>query len=103
MENSGSVSFRPAPGGRGTEVAVQIQYLPPGGALGSMVAKVFGEEPNQQVSDDLRRFKQIVETGEVARSDGSPLGTRTQNQLHQHDAHPLDDREVSAAAQEARA
>ncbi len=88
VENSGSVRFRPAPGGRGTEVHVVVEYSPPGGALGSVVARLFGEEPNQQLSDDLRRFKQLVETGEIARSDGAPLGSRTQNQLRQEGAHP---------------
>jgi uncharacterized membrane protein len=90
VENSGSVRFEPAPGGRGTEIHVVVRYSPPGGALGSIVAKLFGEEPNQQISDDLRRFKQIVETGEIARSDGSPLGTRTRNVAHQEDAHPAE-------------
>jgi len=90
VENSGSVRFLPAPGGRGTEVYVQLQYSPPAGAVGKVVAKLFGEEPNQQLSDDLRRFKQIVETGEIARSDASPLGARTANPLHQRDAQPLD-------------
>lgn len=104
VDNSGSVQFRPAPGGRATEVYVEVGYSPPGGALGTAVAKVFGEEPNQQISDDLRRFKQLVETGEIARSDGSPLGTRTQNQVHQHDAHPLGDDELGEAPpREARA
>ena len=88
VENSGTVKFRPAPGGRGTEVHVELRYTPPLGALGAVVAKLFGEEPNQQLADDLRRFKQLLETGEVARSEGSPLGTRTQNQMHQEDAHP---------------
>jgi uncharacterized membrane protein len=89
VDNSGSVRFRPAPAGRGTEVYVDIDYSPPGGALGAAVAKVFGEEPNQQISDDLRRFKQIIETGEIARSDGSPLGSRTKNAMQQHDGQPL--------------
>jgi uncharacterized membrane protein len=93
VESAGSVTFRPAPRGQGTEVFVEVRYSPPGGTLGSLIAKLFGEEPNQQVRDDLRRFKQIVETGEVARSDGSPLGTRTANLLDQRDAHP---QEVSA-------
>ncbi len=92
VDNAGWVHFRPAPGDQGTEVHLELEYSPPGGALGSVVAKLFGEEPNQQVSDDLRRFKQILETGEIARSDGSPLGSRNRNQVHQHDAHPsLDD------------
>ncbi|MDQ3354501.1 MAG: SRPBCC family protein [Actinomycetota bacterium] len=103
VDNTGSVQFRPAPGEQGTEVHLELQYSPPGGRLGSVVAKLFGEEPNQQVSDDLRRFKQIVETGEIARSDASPLGSRNRNQVHQHDAHPLDDDEAAAAAQEVRA
>ncbi len=88
VENSGTVRFRPAPGGRATEIHVELRYSPPGGALGAVVAKLFGEEPNQQLADDLRRFKQLVETGEIARSEGSPLGTRTQNLMHQENAHP---------------
>ena len=89
VENAGTVRFHPAPGGRGTEIHVELRYQPPLGALGAVVAKLFGEEPNQQLADDLRRFKQLLETGEIARSDGSPLGTRTQNQMHQEDAHPV--------------
>jgi uncharacterized membrane protein len=90
VQTSGSVRLAPAPGGRGTEVHVELDYSPPGGALGATVAKLFGEEPNQQIGDDLRRFKQLLETGEIARSDGSPLGTRTRNTAHQHDANPAD-------------
>ncbi|MDQ3896916.1 MAG: SRPBCC family protein, partial [Actinomycetota bacterium] len=92
VENSGTVRFQPAPGGRGTEIHVELRYQPPLGVVGAVVAKLFGEEPNQQLADDLRRFKQLLETGEVARSEGSPLGTRTQNQLHQEDAHPLEEK-----------
>ncbi len=107
VDNAGSVQFRPAPADQGTEVRLELQYSPPGGALGSVVAKLFGQEPNQQISDDLRRFKQIVETGEIARSDGSPLGSRNRNQAHQHDGHPLDDDEAAkvraGAGQEVRA
>lgn len=91
VENAGTVRFRPAPGGRGTEIHVELRYEPPLGAVGAVVAKLFGEEPNQQLADDLRRFKQLLETGEIARSEGSPLGTRAQNQLHQEDAHPLEE------------
>lgn len=97
VDNSGVVRFQPAPRDQGTEVHVELEYSPPGGALGALVAKLFGEEPNQQVSDDLRRFKQLVETGEVARSDGSPMGARTQNVARQHDAHPLEGDEIQAA------
>jgi uncharacterized membrane protein len=71
VENSGSVRFEPAPGNRGTIVRVEINYTPPGGALGSLVAKLFGEEPGQQARESLRCFKQLMETGEVAVSDGT--------------------------------
>jgi len=71
VDNSGSVRFRPAPGGRGTEVRVEMQYAPPGGVIGSTIAKLFGEEPGQQVQEDLRRFKQVMETGEIVHSDAS--------------------------------
>ena len=71
VPNTGSVRFTPAPGGRGTEVRVELRYDPPGGALGALVAKLFGEEPGQQVGGDLRRLKQVMETGEVVHSDAS--------------------------------
>lgn len=73
--NAGSVSFTAAPGDRGTIVKVQIDYDPPGGVLGSTVAKLFGEEPSQQIQSDLRRFKQILETGEVVVSDATLSGS----------------------------
>jgi uncharacterized membrane protein len=60
-----------APGGRGTEVHVDLSYDPPAGALGATFAKLFGEEPSQQVDGDLRRFKQVLEVGEVVHSDAS--------------------------------
>ena len=66
--------FAKAPGDRGTEVHVELQYDPPAGSAGAAIAKLFGEEPGQQVRDDLRRFKQVMETGEVVRSDGSLEG-----------------------------
>ena len=91
VSNSGSVSFTPAPGDRGgTEVRVELSYDPPGGALGKVVAKLFGEEPQQQVTDDLRRLKQVLETGEVVRSEGSPEGTRSQRLVTQRPAQPVD-------------
>jgi uncharacterized membrane protein len=68
IENSGTVRFVPAPGDQGTEVHVELRYDVPGGAIGALIAKLFGEEPATQIKDDLRRFKQIVETGEIARS-----------------------------------
>lgn len=75
IRHNGYVTFVPAPGDRGTEVHVRMNYDAPGGKLGAALAKLFGEEPGQQVADDLRRFKQVAETGEVVRSAASPEGT----------------------------
>ncbi|MGI8329179.1 SRPBCC family protein [Actinomadura scrupuli] len=88
VANSGSVRFSDAPGGRGTEVRVQMEFELPGGRLGAAVARLFGEHPEQQVRDDLRRFKQVLETGEVIRSEGSPEGTRAWRQVRQRPAQP---------------
>ena len=71
VANSGQVRFVPAPGGRGTEVQVELNYDPPGGIVGATFAKLFGEEPSEQVDGDLRRFKQVLEVGEVVHSDAS--------------------------------
>src|SRR6185503_4443458 len=71
VPNQGSVRFLDAPGGRGTEVRVELRYDPPTGALGASVAKLFGAEPGQEIAGDLRRFKQVIETGEVLHSDAS--------------------------------
>lgn len=71
VDNAGMVLFTPAPGDKGTEVRVELRYDPPAGKLGAMVAKLFGEEPNVQLKDDLRAFKQVMETGEVVRSEGT--------------------------------
>ena len=90
IDNSGTVHFNTAPGDRGTEVKVVLHYDVPGGRLGRAVAKLFGEEPVQQVRDDLRRFKQVMETGDIVRSDGLPLGTRANRQPVQRPAQPLD-------------
>jgi uncharacterized membrane protein len=89
IQNSGEVLFVPAPGNRGTEVRVTLDYDVPAGALGRAVAKYFGEEPSQQLDDDLRRFKQVIETGEVVRSDGAPGGKRAREEFPQHPARPL--------------
>jgi uncharacterized membrane protein len=74
VEHNGVVRFEPRPGGRGTIVRASFEYHPPGGPAARLVATVFNESPEQQIYDDLRRFKQILETGEVVRSDGSPGG-----------------------------
>jgi uncharacterized membrane protein len=64
----------------GTMVRVEIEYNPPAGALGKAVAKLFGEEPGQQVQGDLRRFKQVMETGEVVVSDATIRGNSAYDQ-----------------------
>lgn len=71
VPNRGTVRFVPAPGGLGTEIHVAIEYAPPAGKLGNTVAKLFASDPEQQIADDLRRFKQVLEIGEVLRSDAS--------------------------------
>jgi uncharacterized membrane protein len=71
VDNSGTVRFQPAPKGRGTEVHVELHYSPPGGVIGATIAKLFGEAPEQQLWDDLRAFKQVMEVGEIVQSDAS--------------------------------
>jgi uncharacterized membrane protein len=77
VENSGFVRFQPAPQGRGTEVKVVTEYSVPGGALTAALAKVFGEEPEQQIGDDLRRFKMLMEAGEIATTEGQSSGRQS--------------------------
>ena len=74
VANAGSVYFQQAPGDRGTEVRVVLKYDPPGGAVGALVARLFGENPEQQIDEDLRRFKQVMETGETLTTEGQPSG-----------------------------
>jgi uncharacterized membrane protein len=71
VDNSGCVRFERATGGRGTVVNVELRYNPPGGAIGGLFAKLFGEDPGQQIAHDLRSLKQILEVGEVVNSDAS--------------------------------
>ena len=74
VDNAGSVQFKHAQGGRGTDLKISLQYNPPGGTLGSIFAKLFGEEPSQQIKEDLRRLKQLLEAGEIATTHGQPSG-----------------------------
>ncbi|MEH2228877.1 MAG: SRPBCC family protein [Nostoc sp.] len=76
VDNSGFVRFKKAPGDRGTEVKVVLEYNPPGGALAATVAKLFGEEPEQQIGDELRRFKMLMEAGEIATTEGQASGRK---------------------------
>lgn len=66
---------------RGTIVRVRLQYNPPAGKAGAAVAWLFGEEPRVQVREDLRRVKQLMETGEIATTEGQPTGHRTVRRL----------------------
>lgn len=88
VENSGSVRFSRAPADRGTEVRVSLRYAMPAGRAGELAARLTGEEPHQQVEDDLRRFKQVLETGQVVRSDGSPGGPSAAAQQFQDAGQP---------------
>jgi uncharacterized membrane protein len=74
VDNAGSVHFERAADGRGTVVRVVLKYDPPAGKLGAAVARLFGESPAQQIDEDLRRFKQLIETGETATTEGQPSG-----------------------------
>jgi uncharacterized membrane protein len=91
VDNAGAVRFEAAPGGRGTILRVNIQYNPPAGVVGATVARLFGEEPNQQLEDDLRRFKQVMEVGEVVLSDATIFGS---GYFDQRPAQPADPREL---------
>jgi uncharacterized membrane protein len=92
-----TVRFVDAPGDRGTEVHVELHESAPAGKLGEMAMKLTGKEPLAKVKDDLRRFKQQVETGETTRSDGVPEGELAERKLKQRAAQPLDDSELEKA------
>jgi len=72
--SAGSVNFDDAGPGRGTRVTVHLQYSPPGGKLGVKIANLFGADAETEVREDLRRFKQLLEAGEVATTSGQPRG-----------------------------
>ncbi|MEJ6482287.1 SRPBCC family protein [Nostoc punctiforme UO1] len=89
IETSGRVHFKPAPGNRGTEVKTVREFTPPGGAIGAAlafaqrlvekpvadIAKLFGEDPELQIKEDLRRFRMLMEAGEIATTEGQPQGS----------------------------
>ena len=91
-----AVRFADAPGDRGTEIHVELESAP-GGKLGEIVQKFVGAEPLAKVKDDLRRFKQHVETGVIARSEGTPEGELAERKLKQRPAQPLDESEIEKA------
>jgi len=96
-EADAAVTFKQAPGDRGTEIHVDLESSTTAGKLGEVVQKLVGSEPLAKVKDDLRHFKQRVETGEVPRSDGSPEGERAERKLKQRPAQPLSDAELEEA------
>ncbi len=108
VDCAGSVHFKPAPGGRGTEVLLELQYIPPGGAIGAALAKLMGENPANQIKEDLRRFKQLMETGEISTIEGQPHGkegvlrqrpARARRAVRVRSDH-VDDARVDAASEE---
>jgi uncharacterized membrane protein len=80
IHNAGTVRFKPAPAGQGTEVTISLEYVPPGGKLGAAVAKLYSEEPEIQVEDDLAAFKALMETGEIPTINGQPVGEGQKNE-----------------------
>lgn len=74
IANAGSVQFNELSNGRGTEIKVTLEYVPPAGKVGQMVAKLFGKAPEQEIEADLRKFKALMETGEIPSTEGQPSG-----------------------------
>src|SRR5690606_9169880 len=77
LPHAGSVHFEEAPGGRGTLVRVRMEYGFPGRHLGAAFARLFGAEPARRMKEDMRRFKQLLETGEIPTTVGQPSGRRS--------------------------
>jgi len=75
--NAGAVKFERAPAGRGTIVRVSLHYSPLGGALGAGLVRLLGHDPQSRIREDLRRFKQVMETGEIPTTRGQPTGRRS--------------------------
>jgi uncharacterized membrane protein len=74
VPNAGTVRFEPAPGDEGTEVTVALEYDPPGGTLGKLAAKFTGEDAGLQIYITLKRFKALMEAGEIPTTDGQSVG-----------------------------
>ncbi len=99
VDHAGSVWFKDAPGGRGTEVKVELNYNPPAGIIGAALATLWGKNPGQQIQRDLHRLKQILEAGEVLTTAGQPTGARSRT--HERRRHQREmDREVHDASEE---
>ena len=108
IANAGSIHFTPAPDGRGTYLKVVLNYNPPGGKAAALFAKLFGKEPGQLVEQNLKRLKQLIETGEVPTTEGQPSGrakiaetAETDKQETLPDDAPMRSKAASAHAKEA--
>ena len=92
-----AVSFEDAPGDRGTEIHVDLDAGADDGKLGRLIGKFSKSDSLAKAKDDLRRFKQHVETGVIPRSDGTPEGERAKRKLKQRPAQPLEQSELEKA------
>jgi uncharacterized membrane protein len=75
IDTAGQIRFAPAPGDRGSEAHVSMDYVPPAGKLGHWIAALLGENPRRVIREDLRNFKRIMEVGELPTITGQPRGT----------------------------
>ena len=92
-----AVTFKEAPGDRGTEIHVDLEAETADGKLGKLFEKVKPGDPRAKAMDDLRRFKQLLETGVIARSEGAPEGELAERKLKQRPAQHLDESETDKA------
>jgi uncharacterized membrane protein len=77
IDHAGQVRFEEVDGGQATLIHVELQYRPPAGKAGAVIARLLGEEPGQQIEEDLRRFKQLIETGEISTTIEQTSGSRS--------------------------
>jgi uncharacterized membrane protein len=89
VDSTGTVRFRTAPGNRGTIVSLDVEYKPKAGPLGAKIGKLFAAIPKTQMQNDLRRFKQLMEIGEVVKSDATAVPGM-------HPAQPASNKELEA-------
>lgn len=100
VDHAGAVHFNDAPGGRGTEVHVVMEYATPGGVVGAAIAKLFGKAPQQQISGDLRNFKQLMEAGELPTTQGQSSGRDSERDVAPDYHHELKPKDVVQQASE---
>ena len=77
VPNEGFVEFKAAPAGRGSELRVSLKYSPPAGVIGAAVARLFGEEPRQQIEHDLHQLKRLLEVGAQPTTEGQSSGRKS--------------------------